>query len=95
MAVKILIKRKVNEQTVDGLDYLLKKMRSQTLSQAGYISGETYKRFDEEGESMVISTWKTVDDWRRWFNSEERKEIQNQIDILLEEPTEYEIYIPC
>ncbi len=95
MAVKILIKRKVNEQTVDGLDYLLKKMRSQTLTQAGYISGETYKRFDEEGESMVISTWKTVDDWRRWFNSEERKEIQNQIDILLEEPTEYEIYIPC
>lgn len=95
MAVKILIKRKVNEQTADGLDYLLKKMRSQTLSQAGYISGETYKRFDEEGESMVISTWKTVDDWRRWFNSEERKEIQNQIDILLEEPTEYEIYIPC
>jgi len=95
MAVKILIRRKVNEQTVDGLDFLLKKMRSQTLSQAGYISGETYKRFDEEGENMVISTWKTVDDWRRWFNSEERKEIQNQIDILLEEPTEYEIYIPC
>lgn len=95
MAVKILIKRKVNEQSADGLDYLLKKMRSQTLTQAGYISGETYKRFDEEGQSMVISTWKTVDDWRRWFNSEERKEIQNQIDILLEEPTEYEIYIPC
>lgn len=95
MAVKILIKRKVNEQTVDGLDYLLKKMRSQTLNQAGYISGETYKRFDEEGENMVISTWQSVDDWRRWFNSEERKEIQNQIDILLEEPTEYEIYIPA
>jgi heme-degrading monooxygenase HmoA len=95
MAVKILIKRKVNEQTADGLDYLLKKMRSQTLSQAGYISGETYKRFDEEGENLVISTWQSVDDWRRWFNSEERKDIQNQIDILLEEPTEYEIYIPA
>ena len=95
MAVKILIKRKVNAQTVDGLDYLLKKMRSQTLTQAGCISGETYKRFDEEGENLVISTWQTVDDWRRWFNSEERKEIQNQIDILLEEPTEYEIYIPA
>ncbi|WP_305072962.1 antibiotic biosynthesis monooxygenase family protein [Propionivibrio sp.] len=95
MAVKILIKRKVNEQTADGLDYLLKKMRSQTLNQAGYISGETYKRFDEEGENLVISTWQSVDDWRRWFNSEERKDIQNQIDILLEEPTEYEIYIPA
>lgn len=94
MAVKILIKRRVNAQTVDGLDFLLRKMRSETLGQAGYISGETYKRFDEEGENLVISTWQSVDDWRRWFNSEERKEIQNQIDILLEEPTEYEIYIP-
>ena len=94
MAVKILIKRKVNEQTADALDFLLRKLRSETLSQPGYISGETYKRFDEEGENLVISTWQTVDDWRRWFNSEERKEIQNQIDVMLDEPTDYEIYIP-
>lgn len=92
MTVKVLIKRKVPESTIDGLDFLLKKMRSLTIHQKGYISGESFRRFDEEGESLVISTWQSVDDWRRWFQSEDRKEIQNQIDILLEEPTHYEIY---
>ena len=60
-----------------------------------FIASPKVRVIDEEGENLVISTWQTVDDWRRWFNSEERKEIQNQIDILLEEPTEYEIYIPA
>ena len=94
MAVKILIKRKIKDENLDALDYLLKKMRAATISQKGYISGETYRRFDEEGESLVISTWQNVDDWRKWFNSEERTESQHQIDILTDEPTEYEIYIP-
>ena len=94
MAVKILIKRKIKDENLDALDYLLKKMRAATISQKGYISGETYRRFDEEGESLVISTWQNVDDWRKWFNSEERAELQHQIDILTDEPTDYEIYIP-
>ncbi len=94
MAVKILIKRKIKDENLDALDFLLKKMRAETIHQKGYVSGETYRRFDEDGESLVISTWQNVDDWRKWFNSEERTEIQNQIDILTDEPTEYEIYIP-
>ena len=94
MAVKILIKRKIKDENLDALDFLLKKLRAATVSQKGYISGETYRRFDEEGQSLVISTWQNVDDWRKWFNNEERQEIQNQIDLLTDEPTEYEVYIP-
>ena len=93
MAVKILIKRKYKEENHDALDYLLRNMRALTIGQKGYISGETYKRFDEDGQSLVISTWQNVDDWRRWFNSEERTDLQHQIDLLTEEPTVYEVYI--
>lgn len=93
MAVKILIKRKYKEENADALDMLLRNLRALTIAQKGYISGETYKRFDEEGQSLVISTWQSVDDWRRWVNSEDRQEIQNQIDLLTDEPTDYEIYV--
>lgn len=93
MAVKILIKRKYKEENADALGMLLKNLRALTVSQKGYISGETYKRFDEDGQSLVISTWQTVDDWRRWFHDEDRIEIQNQIDLLTDEPTDYEIYV--
>lgn len=92
MSVKILIKRKVLDHNVNELSMLLKKLRGLTLMQNGYISGETLKRIDQQGESMVISTWRSVDDWNNWVNNEERMIIQSQIDQLLGQETEYAVY---
>jgi heme-degrading monooxygenase HmoA len=92
MTIKILIKRKVSEDMAPGLDYLLRQMRSLTVRQKGYVSGETLARVDDKGSSLVISTWQNLDDWKRWFTSPERAELQEQIDIMLGDPTEYEIY---
>lgn len=92
MAITILIKRKVREQTASGLDFLLRRMRSLTVKQPGYISGETFKRIDEDGESLVISNWQTLDAWRKWRETAERIDLQNEIDLLIGEPTQYEIY---
>jgi heme-degrading monooxygenase HmoA len=92
MTVKILIKRFVPENKENDVAALLRILREQTTSQPGYISGETLKRIDKPGESLVISTWQSVDDWRTWVLSEERTKIQEKIDILLGGDTEYEIY---
>jgi len=62
------------------------------MNQPGYISGETLKRIDNPGKYLVISTWNSVDNWRQWVINRQRVELQNQIDALLGEKTEYEIY---
>lgn len=92
MAVKILIKRKMAESHVLELTSLLKKLRALTLDQPGYVSGETLRRVDKPGESMVISTWSSVEEWNAWVNNEKRISIQSQIDQLLGEETEYAVY---
>ncbi|MBU1567823.1 MAG: antibiotic biosynthesis monooxygenase [Proteobacteria bacterium] len=92
MTVKIFIKRKVSQANVLDLSVLLKKLRSLTLSQAGYIYGETLKRVDQHDECMVISTWRSLDDWNAWVNNSERIAIQGEIDTLLGEKTEYSVY---
>jgi heme-degrading monooxygenase HmoA len=92
MTVKILIKRFVPENKENDVAALLRILREHTTSQPGYISGETLKRIDKPGESLVISTWQSVDDWRTWVLSEERTKIQEKIDILLGGETEYAIY---
>ncbi len=92
MTVKILIKRKMAESHVLELTSLLKKLRALTLDQPGYVSGETLRRVDKPGESMVISTWSSVEDWNAWVNNERRISIQSQIDQLLGEETEYAVY---
>lgn len=92
MSVKIFIKRNVSETKVPELTVLLKRLRSVTLMQPGYISGQTLKRLDEPGECMVISTWRSIEDWNDWVKNEKRIAIQKEIDDLLGMETDYEIY---
>lgn len=92
MAVRIFIKRTVPDEKTAELAILLREMRTLTTNREGYISGETLKRFDKPGEWLVISTWQSVDDWRKWVLTPERAEVQKKIDELLGVETEYEIY---
>jgi heme-degrading monooxygenase HmoA len=92
MTVKIVIKRKVPNDREKELLPLIKELRILTTRQKGYISGETLTRIDKPGETVVVSTWETVEDWNRWANSQERAGLQNEIDSLLGKETKYEIY---
>ena len=92
MAVKVLIKRKVTEDKAREMIPLFKRMRVQANNQPGYISGETLRSLDNPDEFLVISTWESSDDWKKWVNSADRKEVQDQIDALLGGKTEFEIF---
>jgi len=92
MTVKIIIQRKVKDENVVELNTLLKKLRSLTLEQSGYISGETLSRIDNTEETMVISSWRSLEDWNSWVNNPKRTAIQSEIDKLLGHETEYAMY---
>lgn len=92
MTVKIVIKRKVTKDKEKELLPLIKELRIATTRQAGYITGETLQRIDKPGETVVVSTWETVEDWNRWVTSRERSALQAKIDNLLGRKTEYKIY---
>ena len=92
MAVKIFIKRKVTGKENIELSLLLQKLRGLTLNQPGYISGETLRRIDRNDEWMVISTWRSIEDWNNWVNNDRRRVVQAEIDALLGTETEDAIY---
>lgn len=92
MNVKILIRRRGTYANSVELSKLLNKLRALTLEQPGYISGETLRRIDKMDETMVISTWQSLEDWNRWVNDPKRAAIQDEIDMLLGQETEYAIY---
>jgi heme-degrading monooxygenase HmoA len=41
---------------------------------------------------MVISTWRSIEDWNDWVKNDKRIAIQEEIDDLLGVETEYEVY---
>jgi len=96
MAVEILIRRKFIAKKANEVAPLMVKLRSLALTQTVYISGESLRCIDPPGENeyLVRSTWRSVEDWKNWSNSEVRTGIQKQIDVITGEETEYKIYEP-
>ena len=90
--IRVHIKRKIPEDKRGKLNDLIKELRGMTMGQPGYITGETLKRVDTPGESLVVSKWQSLEYWNRWFENPERLKIQEQIDQLLGHETQYEIY---
>ena len=90
--IKVHIKRKVPPEKMEELRVLINQLRSMTTGQPGYFAGETLQRVDQPGESLVVSKWQSVDYWQQWWQSDARKKVQAQIDQLLDEETQYEIY---
>jgi antibiotic biosynthesis monooxygenase (ABM) superfamily enzyme len=90
--IKVHIKRAVPPEKLADLNELINQLRALTMGQPGYIAGETLKRVDAPGESLVVAKWRSVDYWRQWLQSKERAEIQARIDRLLGQETQYEIY---
>jgi heme-degrading monooxygenase HmoA len=95
MAISVMIQRKFKEtQKAAQLAPLIVKLRSLATIQPGYLTGRTFRCLDCPGEYMVISTWNSLEDWNRWFKSEQRVTLQKQVDELLGEETQYRIYEP-
>jgi len=92
MAVRIFIKRNVKKGRTEEAVELLKEVRSQALKQAGYISGETLINHYDPCSITVVSTWQSIDDWIRWEESDARSSTEEQLEGLLEGPTDFEIY---
>jgi heme-degrading monooxygenase HmoA len=92
MAVKIIIKRRVPKDKESELLPLLIEMRSKATTQPGYISGETLRNVKDPEDYIVISTWQSEEVWKDWASSKERAQIQEKIDALLGEKSDYGIY---
>ena len=94
MAVQVLIRRKFVANKAQQVAPLMVKLRSLARAQPGYMSSESLKCIDppSDDEYLVRSTWRSAEDWKRWLHSDERAAVQQQIDAITGEKTEYRIY---
>ena len=58
---------------------------------SGFISSTSYWKnplesyTDQNIEIVSISEWKSLQDWENWYNSENRKEINNKYNKIIKE----------
>jgi heme-degrading monooxygenase HmoA len=95
MAIEVMIKRRVKQGVqAKKLVPLILRMRSLAMHQPGYISGTTLSNVELPEDCLVISRWETIEDWKRWFHSAQRAEMEKEIETLVGKKSEYNIYAP-
>lgn len=94
MHVKVISRRLFKIKHKDKLIPLLKQLRELAEKQKGFVSRVTYSSLNDPGEYIVISEWKSADDWVEWMDKKKTRKIQGDIDSLIGEKTFFDIYRP-
>ena len=92
MSVIVRIKRSFQMSKPEQLTPLLAELHSLAKKQPGYIATWRLKSLDNPDDYSDISRWETAEDWKKWYQSKERREIQGKVDSLIGEKTFYEIF---
>ena len=94
MYVKVISRRQFRIEQKDKLIPLLKRLRKLAEKHKGFVSRSTYSSLNDTGEHIVISEWKSTDDWVKWMDRKKTRKIQGDIDSLIGEKTFFDIYRP-
>jgi len=92
MAVKVIIERRVPKGKDTDLANLMRDLRAKAMFAPGYISGETLRAHDDPVLYVVVSTWRSLEDWKAWEASPARLETQTKIDTILETTAQHRVF---
>jgi heme-degrading monooxygenase HmoA len=93
MAIKVFIKRICKDPGKEKeLITLVRKIRTIVPMQPGYLSSRYVKKIEHPKDIVAISTWESLEDWQKWYESKERRNVQSKIDEIPGVKTVYEIY---
>ncbi len=93
MLFKVLIKRRFKDGKTKEIHSLLNEIRSEAMNIEGYISGETLMSLNDTRTLMVISTWKNLESWQAWKDSNLRKDHEARLSLYQDGQTQFEEYI--
>ena len=83
--IKVIIERKIQFGEEQAYDLAAQKMLSAVGSCAGYISSEPLYVQGKTNHRVLITKWRSVEDWNRWAQSAARFEAISFFAPLLTE----------
>ena len=90
--IRVVIERCLKEDKTEEITPLLMRLRTAAIHQPGYITGETLVSTEDPSIITVLSTWRSLDDWKTWEKEEARVKMYWQIEPLLKERTRISVY---
>lgn len=82
--IRVIIERTIAETMESSYENAAKATLQQAIAAEGFISGESLRDLNNPRHRMVLCKWHSAADWDRWFHSQERKDMMNTLNLMLE-----------
>ncbi len=79
--IKVIIERQVKKG--EDISLLLLELRAAAMRYPGYVTGETLLSTEDSFNTVTISTWETLEDWKTWETSETRAKLYQRAEPFL------------
>ncbi|CAI5734501.1 unnamed protein product [Hyaloperonospora brassicae] len=84
--VRVLSERIMSRGFEPTVVRLMEKVQKVVRAQPGLLSLETLSDVDDHHKYVVLSEWKSINDYKAWTSSDAHRECTKQIDEVLDVP---------
>jgi len=81
--IRVLIERHIADDLGPHYDRLSREILQQAMQAPGFISGEMLHNAQDPNHRLLMATYRSVDDWTRWYQSSERRQMLAVLRPLL------------
>ncbi len=82
--IRVLIERHVASELSEHYDRVARETLQAAMLFPGFISGEALHNTDDINHRVILATYRSENDWLLWATSEERREMMDKINPMLE-----------
>lgn len=93
--IRVLIERHLIANSDTIARDAFREIRHEAIKKPGYISGETLRNASDPNHYIVISSWISIEHWRAWTSSDERRQADQQFMPLLAAPEQITVLEPA
>ncbi|MCV6623986.1 antibiotic biosynthesis monooxygenase [uncultured Pseudoteredinibacter sp.] len=84
--IHVLIERHIGADLESTYEAMARSTLQGAYQAVGFINGETFYDMNNPRHHYVLSKWRTLSDWQRWFQSDERRKMISQLGATLDGP---------
>ena len=81
--VTIIQERYIKPGKQEELKVLLRQLRLAAMDHTGFIGGETLVNADNPDHQIVVSNWRSLEDWKAWEADKERQDVAKKMRQLM------------
>lgn len=82
--IRVLIERHIAESLESAYEERSRRILQGAVAAQGFVSGETLADTRDPNHRITLANWRSEADWDRWYHSEERQQLLNDVKPMMD-----------